>query len=110
MTHKAVSAEADDSYQRFKWEVAAIAAFEDEQGLWEPLWYANSLYPERQQDEREKLAERALRELFADGLIVSIASLPRGGTSTSDPLSALLSRERIRAAKPCRARCQRMPG
>lgn len=59
----------DESNQHFKWEIAADAAFEDEQGLWEPLWYANSLYPECQPDEREKLAERALRELFAEGLI-----------------------------------------
>jgi hypothetical protein len=65
-----VSAEAEESYQRFKWEVAADAAFEHEQGLWEPLWLANTLYPELHQNEREKLAERALRELFAEGLIV----------------------------------------
>jgi hypothetical protein len=63
-----VDDETDESYQRFKWDVAADAAFEDEQGLWEPLWHANSLYPELDQGQREKLAERALRELFADGL------------------------------------------
>jgi hypothetical protein len=64
-----VNSRADEHYQRFKWAVLSDAVYEDDQGLWEPLWYANSLFPELEPAEREELAERALRELFGAGLI-----------------------------------------
>src|SRR5260370_40054959 len=62
-------AELEERFQHFKWEVLGDAVDEDWQGLWEPLWYAKTLLPELAQAERERLAERALGELFDEGLI-----------------------------------------
>src|SRR6266851_5043736 len=66
----------EERYQDFKWEVLGDSVDEDWQGLWEPLWYAKTIFPQLSQLERERLAERALRELFDDGLILFF---PRAG-------------------------------
>lgn len=58
-------------YERFKWAILADAVFEDRQGVWEPLWWLRGGGAIQGQSEAscEEFAERALRELYADGLI-----------------------------------------
>ena len=46
-----------------------MAALEDEQGIWEPLWYANGEMADIPEARRQELAERALTELYDGGLI-----------------------------------------
>jgi hypothetical protein len=63
--------DTDEFFNRFKWEILGDAAFEDIQGLWEPLWLLRGYLkqPDMSELERQALAERALRELHGDGLI-----------------------------------------
>ncbi len=60
-------------FGEFKWEVLARAA-EDIQGVYEAWWQANTWYPNRPVSERIGMAERALRELLAQGLISLVTS------------------------------------
>ena len=64
-------ADSDAMFRRFKWEIFGDAAFEDVQGLWEPLWLLRGSLkqPEMAESERQDLAARALRELAQEGLI-----------------------------------------
>jgi hypothetical protein len=64
-----VDVEIEERYQGFKREVLSMAALEDEQGIWEPLWYANSELTDIPEARRIELAERALTELYDGGLI-----------------------------------------
>jgi hypothetical protein len=64
-----VGVEIEDRYQEFKREVLYMAALEDEQGIWEPLWYANGEMADIPEARRKELAERALTELYDGGLI-----------------------------------------
>jgi hypothetical protein len=65
------TADGDEFFSRFKWEILGDAAFEDVQGLWEPLWLLRGYLkqPGMEEIESQELAERALRELQKDGLI-----------------------------------------
>lgn len=58
-------------YEQFKWNILGDAVFEDWQGLWEPLWALRGDYAIEglSEPQRQALAERALRELYAEGLI-----------------------------------------
>jgi len=56
-------------YEEFKWEILGDAVDEDWQGLWEPLLWARTALPDLSEAERQAMAERALRELFADKLV-----------------------------------------
>jgi hypothetical protein len=64
---------ADDeyNYERFKWTILADAATEGVQHLWEPLWSLRGSYeiPGLSEAERQRVAERALREMYSDDLI-----------------------------------------
>ena len=60
-------------FGEFKWEILANAA-EDIQGVHEAWWQANTWYPNRPVSERIGMAERALRELLAEGLISLVTS------------------------------------
>jgi hypothetical protein len=66
-----MSAESQTFFQWFKWEIFGDAAFEDVQGLWEPLWSLRGSLkrPGMSEEDRQEFAERALRELARDGLI-----------------------------------------
>ena len=61
-----------ERYEAFRWEVLEDAAMEDWQGLWEPLEWANSVLRDLSIDDRIGAAEQAMRELFADGLILFV--------------------------------------
>jgi hypothetical protein len=61
-------------FGEFKWEVLA-AASEEIQGVYEAWWQANTWYPNRPVSERIAMAERALRELLAEGLIALVSSV-----------------------------------
>lgn len=64
-----MSQELEERYQKFKWEVLGDSVDEDWQGLWEPLFWARTVFADLTEAERQSLAEAALRELFAEGLI-----------------------------------------
>jgi hypothetical protein len=49
-----------------------LAAADYVNGVYEAWWLANSMFPERVLSERLAVAERAIRELLAEGLIVLI--------------------------------------
>jgi hypothetical protein len=87
--------ELEGRYQQFKWDILGAAVYEDWQGLWEPLWYANTVFPDVSQVGREQLAERALRELFAEGLIVFFR---RGGEWPHDDTREILDERAVEAA------------
>jgi hypothetical protein len=55
----------------FKWRVLSDLAFEDHEGMWEPLWGLRGCYAieGQSESERQAFAERAMRELHDDGLI-----------------------------------------
>lgn len=57
--------------EKFKWDILGDAVFEDVQGLWEPLWWlrGDGSIEGLSELDRQASAERALRELYADGLI-----------------------------------------
>ena len=78
-----------DFFEPFKSEILDNAVFEDVQGLWEPLWALRGYMRERdlQEDERQTLAERALRELYGDDLIYFFRVPPRSspGEAADDP-------------------------
>ncbi len=66
-----------------------MAALEDEQGIWEPLWYANGALADIPESRRIQLAERALTELYDGGLIRFSRHgpwLPGGGDADQGPL------------------------
>lgn len=58
-------------FEAFKWNTLGDAVFEDYQGLWEPLWRlrGGGIIEGQSEPDRQTSAERALRELYADGLI-----------------------------------------
>src|SRR5215210_170214 len=60
-----------DAFEAFKWNMLGDAVFEDWQGLWEPLWWlrGGGAIDGQSEADRQAFAERALRELYADGLI-----------------------------------------
>ncbi len=49
-----------------------LGAFTFVNGVYEAWWRANTLFPERALSERLAMAEQAIRELVAEGLIVLI--------------------------------------
>ena len=59
----------NERYEAFKWEVLADAAMEDWQGLWEPVAWARTVLRDLLEVDRIDAAERAMRDLFAAGLI-----------------------------------------
>ena len=65
-------------FERFKWEILGDAAFEDIQGVWEPLWLLRGSLkkPDMSEPARQQMAERALRELERDGLIYFFRAAP----------------------------------
>jgi len=63
----------EPDFGEFKWEILACAA-EDRHGVYEAWWQANTWYPNRPVSERMGMAERALRELLAEGLISLVTS------------------------------------
>lgn len=77
--------EPEDSFQQFKFEILGDAVYEDFQGLWEPLWYANHKFADLAQAEREALAERALRELLEEELIYFVDFGPETRIPSSEP-------------------------
>lgn len=58
-------------FERFKWNVLGDAVFEDYQGLWEPLWWlrGGGEIAGQSEEDRQRFAERALRELHDKGLV-----------------------------------------
>src|SRR5262245_38257753 len=62
---------SEESFQHFKRTILYDAAFEDWQGMWEPLWWlrGGGRIEGQSEADRQAFAERALRELYADGLI-----------------------------------------
>jgi hypothetical protein len=58
-------------FEKFKWNVLGDAVFEDAYGLWEPLFAlrGSDAIEGQSESDRQALAERALRELFAAGFI-----------------------------------------
>jgi hypothetical protein len=89
--------DASAFFNRFKWEIFGDAAFEDIQGLWEPLWVLRGhlKQPGMQEPERQRLAERALRELHSDGLIYFFRASAHSNPSDAadDPACRLTSQE-----------------
>ena len=85
----------EERYQDFKWEVLGDAVDEDWQGLWEPLWYAKTAFPELSQSERERFAERALTELFEAGFIFFFR---RGGKWPHDESQQQLEKPEVNDA------------
>ena len=55
--------------EEFKWEILDDAALEDFQMTFEPVGLLRAKFPEMDEAERQRIAERVLRELCADGLI-----------------------------------------
>jgi len=47
----------------------------DARGVYEAWWYANKVFPHRPLSERLGMAERAIRELLAEGLIQLISDV-----------------------------------
>ena len=60
-----------EGFGAFKRELL-LDAFADVNGVYEAWWRANTLFPERALSERLAMAEQAIRELLAEGLIVLI--------------------------------------
>jgi hypothetical protein len=58
-------------FDKFKWNILGDAVFEDYQGLWEPLWWlrGGGAIEGQSEVERQRFAERTLRELHDEGLI-----------------------------------------
>jgi hypothetical protein len=79
---------AADAFDRFKQEILADAAFEDWQGVWEPLWWlrGGGEIPGQSDADRQAFAERALRELHGEGLIYFVRS-PWPATDLGDVAS-----------------------
>jgi hypothetical protein len=75
------SVEGFDAYKR---ELLLDAA-DCVNGVYEAWWRANTLFPERALSERLAMAEQAIRELLAEGLIVLIRD-------ESDPQGSEMSR------------------
>lgn len=62
----------EESFLRFKWSILADSVWEDYQGVWEPLWALRGDYAIEglvEEADRHAVAERALRELYEEGLI-----------------------------------------
>jgi hypothetical protein len=55
----------------FKWDILHDVVFEDLQGLWEPLWWlrGGGAIEGQSEEQRQEFAERALRQLYHEGLI-----------------------------------------
>ncbi len=87
----------EDLFERFKFEILDDAVFEDVQGLWEPLWALRGYLrqPHQREDERQALAELALRELYAEGLIYFFRVPPHSDLdrAADDPALRLGSEE-----------------
>ncbi len=68
-----------EGFGAFKRELL-LDAFADVNGVYEAWWRANTLFPERALSERLAMAEQAIRELLAEGLIAMIRDEddPRG--------------------------------
>jgi hypothetical protein len=79
-----MSGTSNDEYLAYKWEVLGDAVDEDWQGLWEPLWWARTRFPDLSPTEREALAERVLRELLSEGLIHFVSAGPWPGHRLRD--------------------------
>lgn len=74
-------------YDAYRWEVLGAAVDEDWQGLWEPLWWARTRFPDWAQAELEALAERVLHELLSEGLICFVSMGPWPGNRLSDAVA-----------------------
>ena len=84
---------AEFTFERFKWMILADAVAENVQHLWEPLWQLRGSYeiPGLSETERQEVAERALRELYADGLICLFREEKPG--DVEDPAAVLSADE-----------------
>jgi hypothetical protein len=58
----------------------------DAHGVYEAWWYANSIFPHRPLSERLGMAERAIRELLAEGLVRLVSD-------TTNPEESVIPRE-----------------
>ena len=85
-----------DRYEAFKWEILGDAVDEDWQGLWEPLFWARTVFADLSEAERQTMAERALKELFADKLIFFFKAKSEFFQGTKPP--ELLDRATVDAA------------
>jgi hypothetical protein len=57
----------EGAFEDFKWEILGDAALEDFQMTYEPVGVLRTKFPEMDDAERQAMAERALRQLFAEG-------------------------------------------
>jgi len=69
-----------DPFLRFKCEILDDAVFEDVQGVWEPLWLlrGSGAIEGQSESQRQDFAERALRQLYDEGLIYFFRVPPWG--------------------------------
>ena len=69
-----------DEFEQFKQEVFWTVVIEDYNALWEPLWWlrGDGAIEGQSELERQVFAERALRELYGEGLIYFFR-IPPGG-------------------------------
>ena len=89
----------DAAFARFKQDMLGDAAFEDWQGVWEPLWWlrGGGAIAGQSEAERQAAAERALRELHAEGLIYFVqASWPGADLADKAPLTSEAVDEALR--------------
>src|SRR5690242_13522369 len=81
-------ADRETFFERFIWGLFGDAAFEDVQGVWDPLWALRGdlKQPGMSEQERQELVVRALRELARAGLIYFFRSPPhtRRGDAADD--------------------------
>jgi hypothetical protein len=90
-----------DAFEMFKWNCLGDAVFEDWQAVWEPLWELRGSGAIAGQSEldRQVFAERALRELYRDGLIYFFRVSPSAGINVSgDAESLRLTSDEVDAA------------
>ena len=82
--------------ERFKWAVLGDAV-SDDLGLWEPLWAANSEFPNLDSEERETMTIALLRELFSSGFILFYRKVGRP-TDLGDVAGPAISSDEVEAA------------
>jgi hypothetical protein len=89
----------DEAFDKFKMEILDAAVYEDWQGVWEPLWWlrGGGVVAGQSERERQAWAERALRELYAEGLIFFFPVSDRGDVNEAAESGVRLSENEVDA-------------
>jgi hypothetical protein len=92
-TSEVSAASSFEGFVDYKWELLHDA-FAYTNGVYEAWWRANALFPDRAVSERLAMAEQAMRELLAEGLIVLIRDEadPQGSEIPSSDTEEVLKR------------------